>query len=393
MKILIVGQIGNPQYENKYLGGVERAERMQAEALSTSHDVTFLITKDSDKFSDYPFRVIHHAENSILNNPKPRKSVYDFLAYHIKKEIENNYYDFVIINSVKSSMIKRLSTINHEKIFFILHVFPSNMGMIGFSIFESLMECKNNGHRVFTVSEFAIKEINEYGLKTKYLIENGFSGELVEKIPFPVCYSRERFTICESKNYGISVGRISPEKMLKFSASLFSEADFPSKIYTNYNPAYEEYFSSVKELSIGKNQLIIDKPYEEIMKSISEASFCLSSWPKETFGLVNFEAFERGVPVILNSKKNGHASDTFLKNTDYHFPLLTYKKSRKEIKEQFLSFIEKINLMTLKERKELANFCFENYNIHRFVGDIEKIYNMYEKNTHKQKELLFQPLF
>jgi glycosyltransferase involved in cell wall biosynthesis len=387
LNILIIGQTDNPQLELSFKGGAERAERCQISALSKKHDVTFLTPADSDDFSSYPFKVVKFSEAS-RGSSKIGRGYYEKISGSIRKTLDSQKFDLVISNSKRSALIKKTNEIHHPKFIHVLHILPQSYGMTGIDLFVTLMDAKKAGKIVFAVSEYASEKINQFGNSAKYLKDINYSGDLTEKEAFPVVYTKNHFIAKEPKNGVINISRMASEKKLKMSFELFSKiknSSITCSMTPNDTDGEEEY-SSIIPLVSYKDKLLLDQSYEVVMDNLAISGVNFSSCPKESFGIVNFEAMERGVPTITNYKE-GHASDTFLKGAPFYFPMDTFRKRTSSLIPIFEDLTDKALNLTLKDRQSLADYAYEEFNENKFIEKIERLAE--GASTHKPEKKIF----
>ena len=99
-------------------------------------------------------------------------------------------------------------------------------------------------------------------------------------------------------------------------------------------------------------------PHDDLMREISFCKTFLTTWVDETFGIVSLEALSMGIPVILNSKNNAHASECIPADSS-HFIKVSHKKSDKQ---QTIDAIEFLSKYDKYKRKEIAEKTFAKHN-------------------------------
>ena len=68
--------------------------------------------------------------------------------------------------------------------------------------------------------------------------------------------------------------------------------------------------------------VLFDLKHKDVMKTLSQSMSYFSTCTMETWGITALEALSHGVPIILNSKNNSHAS-TELCSSDNHYALVS----------------------------------------------------------------------
>ena len=70
------------------------------------------------------------------------------------------------------------------------------------------------------------------------------------------------------------------------------------------------------------NNVMLDKKHNDVVKTISKCKTYFSTMWNETWGITALEPLSNGVPIILNSKNNSHAS-TDLCSSNRHYALVS----------------------------------------------------------------------
>jgi len=97
-----------------------------------------------------------------------------------------------------------------------------------------------------------------------------------------------------------------------------------------------------------------DLPYKEVMKNISKCKTYFSTWDKETWGITSMEALSCGIPIILNSDKDGdHASEIIPADKSH------YIKIPRDDKDALVSAIKSFDKI---DRKAIQEMTWEKHN-------------------------------
>ena len=98
-----------------------------------------------------------------------------------------------------------------------------------------------------------------------------------------------------------------------------------------------------------------DLPYKEVMENISKCKTYFSTWDKETWGITSMEALSCGIPVILNSDKDGdHASEIIPADKSH------YIKIPRDDKDALVKAIKDLKNV---DRKEIQEMTWEKYSL------------------------------
>ena len=120
-----------------------------------------------------------------------------------------------------------------------------------------------------------------------------------------------------------------------------------------------------------------DLPYKEVMKNISKCKTYFSTWPGETWGITSMEALSCGIPVILNSDKDGDHASEIIPADESH-----YIKIPKDDKDALAVAIKSFKDI---DRKEIQDMTWEKHSLKNwkkeFSNKVDKTVENYKKNT------------
>jgi len=166
--------------------------------------------------------------------------------------------------------------------------------------------------------------------------------------------------------YAVIAARADPAKRV----GAFCKVNFPLKVYLKYRSSTDKngFFQKlVDRLKKNPNiQVFVDRPYQEIMDSMSGARLVVVSWPDETFGLTAFEAASFGVNVAVfrRNEDEDNATVEFLyeitkpKTFEYEDP--AWKTKLDSLMEEPSS---------LKRREKMADACRQRYSYKDYVNE------------------------
>jgi len=98
-----------------------------------------------------------------------------------------------------------------------------------------------------------------------------------------------------------------------------------------------------------------DLPYKEVMENIAKCKTYFSTWDKETWGITSMEALSCGIPVILNSDKDGDHASEIIPASPNHF-----KKIPRDDKDALVSAIKSFDKI---DRKEIQEMTWEKHSL------------------------------
>ena len=98
-----------------------------------------------------------------------------------------------------------------------------------------------------------------------------------------------------------------------------------------------------------------DLPYKEVIENIAKCKTYFSTWDKETWGITAMEALSCGIPVILNSDKDGHHASEIIPASESH-----YIKIPKDDKDELVKAIKDLKDV---DRKEIQEATWEKHSL------------------------------
>ena len=107
-----------------------------------------------------------------------------------------------------------------------------------------------------------------------------------------------------------------------------------------------------------KGRVIWDKPYKEVMENISKCKTYFSTWDKETWGITSMEALSCGIPIILNSDKDGDHASEIIPAHDSH-----YIKIPRDDKDALIKAIKSFDKI---DRKEIQDMTWEKHSLEKW---------------------------
>ena len=120
------------------------------------------------------------------------------------------------------------------------------------------------------------------------------------------------------------------------------------------------------------NNIMLDKKHNDVVKTISKCKTYFSTMWNETWGITALEALSNGVPIILNSKNNSHAS-TDLCSSNRHYALVSDGV-------QLASAIDSFENI---DRKEIQDATWDKHSYDKwkisFINAIDRTIEKYKK--------------
>ena len=270
---------------------------------------------------------------------------------------EDNKVDVIISNYPNAIYTGAVLQKSHIPIMSIIHnVYPMT------SIVQRMNGLTYNGHSVFLVSEWQNKRYDE--MVEKIRNRYGDDGAYDNKHPTIAGYINSSYCKVNKKvvkpiwDCG-TIGRCDNGKAPFKLKSMTKGRDIKSLVITSKTQVE----SDIKYYERNKNwdDVVWDKPYKEVMENISKCKTYFSSWPGETWGITAMEALSCGIPIILNSDKNGdHASEIIPADKSHYVKI---PKDDKDALVKAIKSFENVN------RKEIQEMTWEKHNRKKWKSD------------------------
>jgi len=251
------------------------------------------------------------------------------------------------------------------------------------SIFSRLNKANESGHSVFLVSEHQKKYYQEFSDR-----EHARWPDDKSNLMFDVAgYIRPSFCIGEKPNikdkfdYDCgTIGRCDNQKKPFLLRELVGD-DCKTLVMTS--PAQEEgqsgYYNRMKKLYKKDKNVSWNDTHENLMKKLSTCKTYFSTWDKETWGITSMEALSCGIPIILNSDKDGdHASEIIPADKSH------YIKIPRDDKDALVKAIKSFKDI---DRKEIQEMTWEKHNLKNwkkeFSNAIDETIDKFQKKHKK----------
>lgn len=105
-----------------------------------------------------------------------------------------------------------------------------------------------------------------------------------------------------------TIGRCDPRDKKPFLLkSMLKNTNIKSLVMSN-SVRKDDYCYNYYQKHLKWKNVLWDLEHKEVMKNLSKSKTFFQTWWNETFGMTSLEALSRGVPIILNTKNDNHAS-------------------------------------------------------------------------------------
>ena len=234
------------------------------------------------------------------------------------------------------------------------------------SIFSRLNKANERGHSVFLVSEHQKKYYQEFSDR-----EHARWPDDISNLMFDVAgYIRPSFCIGKKPNikdkfdYDCgTIGRCDNQKKPFLLRELVGD-DCKTLVMTSQ--AQEEgqsgYYNRMKKSYKNDKDVSWNDTHKDLMKKLSTCKTYFSTWNEETWGITTLEALSYGIPVILNSDKNGQHASTIVTDNPNHYKLIP-TDDKEELKIAIKSF-DKIN------RKAIQDEIWEKHSLEKWKENL-----------------------
>ena len=228
----------------------------------------------------------------------------------------------------------------------------------------------DKGHSMFLVSKWQEKKYKEMAERT---------GQRVLPITDYVnpSYCKVKPKLIEQEYDCGTIGRCDNKKNPFKLKHMTKGKDIKSLVITSQTQVQSDikYYERNKDWE----DTVWDLPYKEVMENISKCKTYFSTWDKETWGITSMEALSCGIPVILNSDKDGdHASEIIPADKSH------YIKIPRDDKDALVKAIKDLKNV---DRKEIQEATWEKHNLKNwkkeFSNAIDKTIDKFQKKHKK----------
>jgi len=222
------------------------------------------------------------------------------------------------------------------------------------------------GHSIFLVSKWQEKKYKEMAERTNIRVLP-IAGYINPS------YCKVKPEMVEPEYDCGTIGRCDNGKSPFKLKTMTKDTDIKSLVITS-KTQYEKDLPYHKKHDHWDN-VLWDLPYKEVMENISKCKTYFSTWDKETWGITSMEALSCGIPVILNSDKDGdHASEIIPADKSH------YVKIPKDDKDALVKAIKSFDKI---DRKEIQESTWAKHNKEQWKSDFA---NAIDKTIEKFKK-------
>ncbi len=204
----------------------------------------------------------------------------------------------------------------------------------------------DRGHSMFFVSKWQEKKYREMAERT---------GQPVLPISGYVnpSYCKVKQKLVEQKYDCGTIGRCDNGKAPFKLKTMTKNTDIKSLVITSKTQVN----SDIKyyERNQHWDDVVWDKPYKEVMENIAKCKTYFSTWDKETWGITAMEALSCGIPVILNSDKDGDHASEIIPADKSHF--IKIPRNDKD------ALVKAIKDLKNVDRKEILEMTWEKHSL------------------------------
>ena len=267
----------------------------------------------------------------------------------IINKAENVGADVILNNFAWASFSGALMSKSHIPIMNVEHCFYPMTSII--SRWNKLVDA---GHSMFFVSEFQQKFYKQMAERT--------NNRIVEYNLINPAYCRTKPKIEEIEFDCGTIGRCDKEKNPFKLKHLTKNTDLKTLVLTNAtqgHPKNDKYFERNKNW----DNTLWGLPHNEVLKNISKCRTFFSTWNRETWGITALEALSCGIPVILNTDKDGDHASELIPASPEHFKKIPDSDGD--------ALVDAINSFQNVDRKEIQEMTWEKHNQQSWALQIE----------------------
>lgn len=322
MKICIIPPDKEPAYLDRITSGQERVARDNAKFLTElGYNVDYLLFSGSEILEGFNCREIPIKPRSLATSKNPKRPNPQTTEKRRWIEQHHDEYDLFICHADSTVMLKELVKCGRGThiISFIHNQLAGTMWGIGFNSGQG--RARHAGGKIIAVSERCKNHWNRWSSGHAARFRSGLNNnisrpdllnssvvfdELVSEIFCPQVATTSTNPLPGLKP--VVLARIAKDKRLDLAFALGVKF-ICCKDDMNY-------FQKV-EKKLLKEEVVLDRSWEECMKELATASVLISTCPTESSPISVFEAAERGVPAILVEDRMPHGAREFLPDWAY----------------------------------------------------------------------------
>ena len=296
-----------------------------------------------------------------------RKHIQEQQKKIIEKAEECNA-DVIINNFAWSGFCGSIISKSHIPVMNVEHCFYPFLSII--NKWDNLIK---NGHSVFLVSNIQKKFYDKMTKRAKFE-------------PFPLkiispSYCKTKPDVLDNEYDCGTIGRCDKEKNPFKLKHMTKHTDLNTLVITSKSS--HEKNSKYYETNKNWNNVIWDKPHDEVVKNISKCKTFFSTWNKETWGITALESLSCGVPVILNCDNDGdHASEIIPAHKSH------YKKIPNNDKSALIDAIDSFDV----DKKEVQEMTWEKHSLDnwkkQFANCIDKTIEIFKNKNNNLKRFM-----
>ncbi len=250
------------------------------------------------------------------------------------------------------------------------------------SIITRIKNLNENGHSIFLVSNWQYKRYLEMA-KRNNETEISISGFINPS------YCKVKQQILDIEYECGTIGRCDNAKRPFLLRDMLKDTRISNLIITNtiHKPTNKssyaiksfEYYKKYRHLTDPK--VLWDLSHDAVIENISKCGSYFSTWNMETWGITALESLSCGVPLILNSYKDGTHASQILPADKSHYKVIFNKD-----KESLINVIKSFKNV---DRKSIQEMTWEKHSQSKWKQDLSnKIDQTIETFKNKRTSLL-----
>jgi glycosyltransferase involved in cell wall biosynthesis len=211
---------------------------------------------------------------------------------------------------------------------------------------ETIPRARSNGSKFYSVSHYAMTNIEKRVAEQKLAEDFRFDGYI--KLQY-ITKELESLSAAPSNGNFITIGRCDKNKDPAGAIPLSNKLKMPLHIYaimSETNAKEKQYYE--EKLSAIKENVFINHPRSDMLVDLASSAIYVSTAAHESAGITALEALSCGVPVMLLTMKDTHASLMFAPDGSDYIKCMPKNKIDTE-------WVEAMRKLSLADRENIKS--------------------------------------
>lgn len=238
---------------------------------------------------------------------------------------------------------------------------------------EVVPRARANGSKFYSVSEYAMtnieRRVEEQNLATDFRFDGYIKLQYITK-------ELSQIKTKAAQEHFITIGRCDSNKDPAGAIGVCKKLNVPLRIYvimSDTNEKEQEYYRD-KLASVNDN-LFVNHPRSEMLEDLTKAAIYVSTAAHESAGITALEALACGVPVMLLTNKDTHASLMFAPENEEYIKCMP----KNDID---MSWVKSMSSLTPQQREEIQSITFRHNSKEAVIYGLIKALDEMKPMTH-----------